>query len=113
MIAEIAVFRRPTDSRRRGLQPACRVGVLLPDLYTRLHAASKAGTVGAGFCSARLALFRPTAPRLRAALGMAFLVLTSPIAAHLLARAAYLAGEKPSNTTIEQMSERLNRSNIL
>jgi multicomponent Na+:H+ antiporter subunit G len=66
------------------------VGVLrLPDLLTRMHAASKAGVVGVGlillaigFASLDLAV------ALRAILGLVFLVLTTPVSAHLLARAA-------------------------
>jgi multicomponent Na+:H+ antiporter subunit G len=77
-------------------------GILrFPDLYTRLHAATKAGTVGAGFVLLAIAVSAfDLSVALRALAGLAFLVLTSPIAAHLLARAAYLAGEKPSNITV-------------
>lgn len=78
------------------------IGILrFPDLYTRLHAATKAGTVGAGFVLLAVAVWASDLPvALRAIAGVVFLVLTSPIAAHLLARAAYLAGERPSNITI-------------
>jgi multicomponent Na+:H+ antiporter subunit G len=77
-------------------------GILrFPDLYTRLHAATKAGTVGAGFVLLAIAVAAFDAPViLRALAGVIFLVLTSPISAHLLARAAYLAGERPSNITV-------------
>jgi len=77
------------------------VGVLrFPDLYTRLHAASKAGLVGAGLVllAAAIALFdAPVA--LRAMAAIVFLALTTPIAAHLLARAGLLAGVAPANIT--------------
>lgn len=77
------------------------VGVLrLPDLYTRIHAASKAGVVGAGLILLGVALISTDAPvALRAGLGIIFLLLSTPIAAHLLARAAYKAGEMPSVAT--------------
>lgn len=78
------------------------IGLLrLPDLYTRLHAATKAGTVGAGFVLLAVAFAAFDLPiALRALGGIAFIVLTSPIAAHLLARAAYLSGDRPSNITV-------------
>lgn len=65
----------------------------LPDLYLRMHAASKAGTLGAGFSFLAIALISPDASvALRAIAGFTFLLLTAPVAAHLLARAAYLTG---------------------
>jgi multicomponent Na+:H+ antiporter subunit G len=77
------------------------VGVLrLPDLYTRMHAASKAGAVGAGLAllAAGLAAFDP-AIAVRAVLGILFLLLTTPVSAHLLARAAYIVGIRPGPET--------------
>ncbi len=70
------------------------LGILrLPDLYTRMHAASKAGTVGsgllllaAGLHSGEMAVFA------RALAGFVFFILTAPVAAHLLARAAHITG---------------------
>ena len=77
------------------------VGVLrFPDVYTRLHAAAKAGPVGAGFVLLAVAVAgSDLAVALRALAGIAFLVLTSPISAHLVARAAYLAGVRPASLT--------------
>ena len=70
------------------------VGILrLPDIYSRMHSASKAGTVGSGLCLFAIAIASlDLAVTTRALAGMVFLVLTAPISAHLLARAAYLAG---------------------
>jgi multicomponent Na+:H+ antiporter subunit G len=77
------------------------IGVLrLPDLYTRMHAASKAGTMGAGLLLLAIALIALDGPVvLRAIAGFVFLLLTAPVSAHLLARAAYLAGYSPSELT--------------
>jgi multicomponent Na+:H+ antiporter subunit G len=63
------------------------IGMLrLPD------AASKAGTVGAGLILLGFAFAAPdVASAIRALLTLMFLVLTAPVAAHLLGRAAYLA----------------------
>jgi multicomponent Na+:H+ antiporter subunit G len=73
----------------------------LPDLYTRLHAASKAGVVGAGLIFAAVAVSSGELPVLvRAIFGILFLLLTTPVSAHLLARAAFLAGFRPIDITI-------------
>lgn len=72
------------------------IGVLrLPDLYSRMHAASKAGTVAsgllllaAGFYSGEVAIFA------RAAAGIGFLLLTAPVASHLLAKASHDTGHE-------------------
>jgi multicomponent Na+:H+ antiporter subunit G len=83
-------------------------GVLrLPDLYTRMHAASKAGVVGTGLVLLAIAIASRDGPVvLRAILGILFLLLTTPVAAHLLARAAYRAGHKPASITIINDLER-------
>jgi len=70
------------------------IGLLrLPDLYTRMHAASKAGTLGS--CAMLLALAVHSddpAITLRALAGILFFLLTVPISSHLLAKAAHGAG---------------------
>lgn len=72
------------------------VGLIrLPDLYTRMHAASKAGTLGSGALLIALAVADGTAGTAsRALMGVVFFLLTAPISAHLLARAAYGVGYK-------------------
>jgi multicomponent Na+:H+ antiporter subunit G len=77
------------------------LGILrFPDVYTRLHAASKAGLLGLGliFLAIAVASMSPWVA-LRAVLGIAFLFLTSPLAAHLLANAALAAGIPPASNT--------------
>jgi multicomponent Na+:H+ antiporter subunit G len=77
------------------------IGILrFPDVYTRIHAASKAGVVGAGliFCGVVAASGDP-ALAIRGVFGLLFLVLTTPVSAHLLARAAYFAGFRPAPVT--------------
>jgi multicomponent Na+:H+ antiporter subunit G len=83
------------------------LGILrLPDLYTRMHAASKAGPVGAGLMLLGVALVAlDGAVMLRAILGILFLLLTTPVSAHLLARAAYRAGVQPvASTSINDLT---------
>jgi multicomponent Na+:H+ antiporter subunit G len=66
-----------------------------PDAYCRMHAASKAGTLGSGVILLALALHADdTATVMRAIAGFVFLLLTAPVAAHLLAKASYEAGYK-------------------
>ena len=78
------------------------IGILrLPDLYTRMHAASKAGAVGGGLILLAVALSsQDAAVALRAVIGLMFLLLTTPLAAHLLARASQLAGYEPCKETV-------------
>lgn len=65
----------------------------LPDIYTRSHAASKTGTLGSGLVLIALAVHAGDAGTTsRALAGVVFFLLTAPIAAHLLARAAYAVG---------------------
>lgn len=80
------------------------IGVLrLPDVYTRAHAASKSATLGVlsilvgtffhfwfndGYFSVRLLL------------AILFLFITAPIGGHLMSRAAYFSGVKPSELTV-------------
>jgi multicomponent Na+:H+ antiporter subunit G len=64
----------------------------LPDVYTRMHAASKAGTVGSGLLLIAAGLgSEDPAILIRALAGFVFFILTAPVSAHLLARAAHLS----------------------
>jgi multicomponent Na+:H+ antiporter subunit G len=79
-----------------GFSLLAAIGVLrLPDLYTRMHAASKAGAVGGGLVLLAVALLSfDVAIALRAIVGIGFLLLTTPVSAHLLARASYRATDQ-------------------
>jgi len=70
------------------------VGVLrLPDLIMRMHAATKAGTLGAGLLILAAALFYGDAGlTTRAVATIIFLLLTAPVSAHALGRAGYFSG---------------------
>ncbi len=66
----------------------------MPDVFTRLSATSKAVTAGATLLLAAAAIYaRDPAVSARAIAGIGFLLLTSPIAGHVLGRAAWRAGE--------------------
>ena len=67
--------------------------VRLPDLLIRMHASTKAGTLGCGLILLALALhFGETGVVTRALATIVFLMVTAPIAAHMIGRAAYRAG---------------------
>ena len=82
------------------------IGVVrLPDLYTRMHAASKAGTLGVTCLILAVAVrFIGTPAGLGAAvealLVLVFIFLTTPVAAHLIGRAAYRIDVPMSDNTI-------------
>jgi multicomponent Na+:H+ antiporter subunit G len=64
--------------------------VRLPDVYTRMHASTKAGTLGVGCVVLACAIyFASLAIGAKAFLVIAFLFLTAPVSGHLIGRAAY------------------------
>ncbi|NBC18691.1 MAG: Na+/H+ antiporter subunit G [Bacteroidetes bacterium] len=66
--------------------------VRMPDLLMRMHAATKAGTLGAGLLLLAVAVAYGDGVTVRALAAIAFLFLTAPVAAHMIGRAAYYAG---------------------
>ena len=75
--------------------------VRLPDVYTRLQAATKCVTlgtcmilIGAAFCTGLGPL------GVKALICMAFVLVTSPTAAHAIARGAYKSGVRLEEPTI-------------
>lgn len=70
------------------------VGVLrMPDLFTRMSCSTKAATLGVilSLCGAAVH-FDDLAVGLRAGAGALFLLVTAPIAAQMIGRAAYFVG---------------------
>ena len=70
---------------------AAALGVLrLPDVLVRIHASTKAGTLGCGLMLAAAAVhFGDVGVAARAVVGIFFLILTAPVGAHMIGRAAY------------------------
>lgn len=67
--------------------------IRMPDLPTRMHATTKAGAFGAGLMLLGVALFfAETGVITRAFVIITFIVLTAPVAAHVIGRAAYIRG---------------------
>jgi multicomponent Na+:H+ antiporter subunit G len=69
------------------------LGILrMPDVFTRMQASTKASTLGLGCLLIGAALrFDDFASLIRLASIGAFILLTTPVAAHVIARASYLA----------------------
>ena len=86
------------------------VGVIrFPDLFTRMHAASKSGTLGVISLAAALGTHFGSADiAIQALLVSLFLLLTAPIGAHIAARAAYLTGTRPwAGSVIDALGDQL------
>ena len=65
----------------------------LPDLYTRMHAATKSGTVGImGIVIAMMIHLDDASVIFRGILVILFFLLTAPVAAHMIGRSAYRSG---------------------
>ncbi len=81
--------------------------VRLPDLYSRLQAATKSVTLGT--CSILLGTFVIvgfTAAGLKSIMCILFLLMTAPVAAHALARGAHRAGIKLwKNSVVDKYAE--------
>lgn len=80
------------------------IGVIrLPDVYTRAHAAAKSATLGV--LSILVGVFfhfwlNEGDFSIQILLGILFLFITSPIGGHLISRAAYFSGVKPTELTL-------------
>ncbi|MEX2473599.1 monovalent cation/H(+) antiporter subunit G [Marinobacter sp.] len=70
------------------------VGILrLPDLPTRMHASTKAGAMGAMMTMAGVAFYFADSIIFARALAIViFILITAPIAAHVIGRAGYFLG---------------------
>ncbi|MFH1063739.1 MAG: monovalent cation/H(+) antiporter subunit G [Candidatus Woesearchaeota archaeon] len=92
------------------------IGLLrFPDVYTRLHAATKCTTFGMIFITAATVVysinmkyagvpeFGPLATHSLAA--FAAILLTNPTGAHAISRAAHKAGIKPEKAVIDQLEK--------
>ncbi|WP_437563160.1 MULTISPECIES: monovalent cation/H(+) antiporter subunit G [unclassified Sorangium] len=87
------------------------LGVLrLPDFYARIHAPTKAATLGLACLLAALALhFRELASVTKAALALFFVGVTAPVGAHILARAAYRSGVRAPGTRVDEYGSSVQR----
>ncbi|MBI1209236.1 MAG: Na+/H+ antiporter subunit G [Azospirillum sp.] len=67
--------------------------IRLPDVYMRMHASTKAGTLGVGLILLGVAVYFGTISVVaRALAAITFIFITAPVAAHMMSRAAYRSG---------------------
>lgn len=72
--------------------------VRFPDVYTRLHAATKASTLGIACILIGAFLYLYVAHSIvsgKLLLAIMFILLTAPVSAHMISRAAHKSGVKP------------------
>ena len=83
------------------------LGVLrLQDVLMRMHASTKAGTLGSGLILAGVAVyFGDLSTISRAVAAILFLLITAPVAAHMIGRAAFRVGIPLWSTKIEEGAE--------
>lgn len=78
----------------------------MPDVYTRLHAASVADTLGAGLLLAGMMLQAGLSlVTVKLVMILAILFFASPVAGHALARAALAAGVRPHVRNPEESAD--------
>lgn len=85
-----------------GLIAIAAIGIVrMPDLFTRLQAASKASALGVAFLAMALSLrVGDIDVAFRAATLVLIVFLTAPIAAHLIARAGFVTRTELEEATV-------------
>ncbi|WP_396136027.1 monovalent cation/H(+) antiporter subunit G [Bacillus sp. NEB1478] len=90
------------------------IGVLrFPDVYSRLHAATKSSTLGVSgvligsflYVLSDMGVFSG-----KLILGILFVLLTAPVGGHMISRAAYRSGVPLSEKTVYNQLEENNKS---
>lgn len=87
-----------------------------PDLYTRMHATTKATTFGSVFTSLAVVVYGLSMffsqndsqylnLAIHAFLAVAFLAFTNAVSAHAIARAAYRSGIRPVPAVVDRLEE--------
>jgi len=83
-----------------------------PDVYTRIHGATKCTTFGSLFSILAVVVYglvqgggSGNTMAVRAFLALVFLLLTNPTGSHALARAAHRSGIKPFRAVVDRLEE--------
>jgi multicomponent Na+:H+ antiporter subunit G len=84
--------------------------VRMPDVFLRMSASTKAATLGVILIMlATVIHFNDLAVTARAVGVVVFIILTGPVSAHMIARAAYITGAKVwSGTRLDELQGRYN-----
>jgi multicomponent Na+:H+ antiporter subunit G len=92
------------------------IGLLrFPDVYTRLHASTKAATLGVAGVMIGAFLFLYAAHGIvsgKLILGIIFMLLTAPVSGHMISRAAHESGVKPWGDYIEDAYEQAKKERM-
>ncbi len=86
--------------------------IRFPDVYTRLHGATKCTTFGSIFTTAAVIVYgfaRGGAAyqtlAIHSIIALVALLLTNPTGSHAIARAAYRSGIKPAQAVVDRLEE--------
>ena len=81
------------------------IGIIrLPDLPTRMHATTKSGALGTSLIMIGVAVyFADTTVVTRVIAIIAFIILTAPVAAHVIGRAGYFVGVPLWKGTVKEL----------
>ena len=93
------------------------VGLLrFPDVYTRLHAGTKCTTFGSLFLIGSVVLIglkmwwendtNGSVLAIHSAIALIAILLTNPVGAHAIARAAHRSGVEPAGVVIDELKEK-------
>ena len=64
--------------------------IRLPDVFSRMHATTKSDTLGAGLALLALIVYKGFDPvSLKLLIVLIFIMITNPVAAHIISKAAY------------------------
>jgi multicomponent Na+:H+ antiporter subunit G len=91
------------------------LGILrMPDLFMRMSCATKASTLGVGFILLALAIhFAQLGVSTRAVATVIFVIITAPVAAHMIGRAAYIARVPLwQNSIVDQLCDSYDRCSL-
>jgi multicomponent Na+:H+ antiporter subunit G len=88
-----------------GFMLIASIGIIrMPDVFTRMQASAKAGTLGASCMLLGVAIhFNDLGVTTRALAIILFAFLTAPVGAHMIARAAHFVGVEMWETRINEL----------
>jgi multicomponent Na+:H+ antiporter subunit G len=97
------------------------IGLLrFPDVYTRLHAGTKCTTFGSIFLIGSVVLIglrlwweqdvNGSVLAIHSAIALVAILLTNPVGAHAIARAAHRDGIKPAQAVIDELADKSKKS---
>lgn len=88
------------------------IGIIrMPDIYTKLHGASKSVFLGVVVLASSATVVADTSVVYRVILLILLIVITTPIASHVIGRAAYIMDERMvSPDAVDETAKRLDRT---